>query len=114
MTTMIKRKHQRVELDQPIAITDMISGEAFGELVNVTVAGLMVITNKEIPTHSIHQLSLRLPVDVAGSEFLEIGADCLWSRKTENFNRYWAGFQIIDASDTALAQIEELISHHGK
>jgi hypothetical protein len=110
----IERKHERKELNQSIAIVDIINGGQFGELVNATVEGIMVITEKEIPTQSIYQLSLQLPVSIAGSSIVELGADCLWCRKVKNFSRFWAGFQIIDASDTAIEQLEELITHYGK
>ena len=74
----------------------------------------MVMTDQEIPTQSIYQLSLQLPVAIKGSSTIELGADSLWCRNVENFNRYWTGLHIIDASDLALAQLEELIAHYSK
>ena len=114
MKERVERKHERIELSQPISIIDVINGGEFGELINVTVEGIMVITDREIPTSSIYQLSLQLPVDLEGSNTVQVGADCLWCRRAENFTRYWAGFHIIDASDTALAQLEQLIAHYSK
>ncbi len=114
MTDRIKRKYQRTELNQAITIIDVINGGVFGELVNASVGGIMVIVDKDIPTQSIYQLSLQLPIEIEGSKTIEVGADCLWSRKAENFHRYWAGFHIIDASDTALAQLEALITYYSK
>ncbi len=111
---MNERKRERIELNQPITIADTINGGDFGELINVTVEGIMVITDKEIPTDSIYQLSLQLPVNLEGSDRVQLGADCLWCRKAENFHRYWAGFHIIDASDQALRQLETLIAHYAK
>lgn len=108
------RKLERKELIQPIAINDTINGGAFGELVNITTEGLMVITDREIETQAIFQLALQLPEPMVGSEMLVLGADCLWCRRAENFYRYWAGFQIIDASDHAIEQIEALISLYSK
>ncbi|MEE8056456.1 MAG: PilZ domain-containing protein [Pseudomonadales bacterium] len=113
-TERIERKHERKELNQPITIIDVINGGDFGELVNVSVEGMMVITDKEIPTHSIYQLSLQLPIEINGSSTVEVGADSLWCRKVENFHRYWTGFHIIDVSDTAMAQLEALIAHYSK
>ena len=111
---MIERKLERKELNQRIPIIDTINGGEFGELVNVTVEGIMIISDKEIPTQSIYQLSLQLPVEIDGSSTVELGADSLWCRSVENFNRYWAGLHIIDASDHALTQLEELIAHYSK
>lgn len=111
---MNSRKIERIELSQPISIVDTINGGAFGELINLTVEGLMALTDHQIPTHSIYQLELQLPMEIEGSKQIEIGADCLWCRPAENFHRYWAGFQIIDVSDQAMLQIEKLLEHYSK
>jgi hypothetical protein len=108
------RKLERKELTQPIAINDTINGGVFGELVNITTEGLMVITDREIETQAIFQLALQLPESLAGSDTLVLGADCLWCRRAENFYRYWAGFQIIDASNHAIEQIEALIGLYAR
>lgn len=111
---MNSRKLERAELNQPITIKDTINGGNFGELINVSVEGIMVMTENEIPTHSIYQLLLELPIELEGSKRVEVGADCLWCRKAENFHRYWAGFQIIDGSDLAFKQLEQLIENYAK
>jgi hypothetical protein len=114
MTNDIERKHERVTVNQTITIADLINGGNFGELLNVTVEGIMAITDKEIDTDSIFQLELNLPFDINGSSSIKIGADCLWCRKAENFHRYWAGFHIIDASDEALSQLKVLTEEYSK
>lgn len=114
MTDIIERKHDRIEISQRIMIKDVINGGTFGELVNVTVEGIMVITEQEIPIQSIYQLSLELPFDLCGSNTIDLGADCLWCRDVENISRFWSGFQIIDASPTAMQQMQELISRYAK
>ncbi len=108
------RRLERKELIQPIAVNDTINGGRFGELVNITAEGLMIITDREIETQAIFQLALQLPEALAGNDTLVLGADCLWCRRAENFYRYWAGFQIIDASDHAVEQIEALINLYAK
>jgi hypothetical protein len=108
------RKLERKQINQTIEVTDIINGGRFGELINITVEGLMAMTETEIPTQSIYQFSIKLPVDLHGSNTVELGADCLWCRKDENFHRFWGGFQIIDAADTAVKQIEDLIEAYSK
>lgn len=114
MTEIIERKYERREPTQSVTILDVINGGEFGELVNVSVEGIMVMTEQEIPTQSIYQLSLQLPTEIKGRTTVELGADCLWCRKVENFHRYWAGFHIIDASDLALEQLQEMIAQYSK
>lgn len=111
---MNNRKSERSELSQTIGITDMINGGGFGELINISPDGLMVMTPVEVPTHAIYQLELELPSNIEGSNRIAVGADCLWCRQAENFDRYWAGFHIIDASDQALLQIRKLIENYSE
>jgi hypothetical protein len=108
------RKLERKEIVQPIHIRDVINGGSFGELVNITAEGLMVITDQPLTPHSIFQLVLDLPGELEGSNTLELGADCLWCRDAVNFNRHWAGFHIIDISEQGLNQIQQLILLYSK
>jgi hypothetical protein len=108
------RKQARIEISQNIPVQDTINGGIFGELVNITSEGLMVMCEVPRAPHSIFQLSLQLPVELEGSNTLELGADCLWCREATNFNRHWAGLQIIDISDQGLRQIEQLILLYSK
>ena len=104
-----RRRKPRKTLNQPIAVHDVIEDRRFGELINVTTEGMMIMTDRLVPTQSIYQLAILLPTPLLGHDRVELGVDCLWSRQGEHYNRYWAGFQIIDASDTAIAQLEALI-----
>ncbi len=108
------RRLERKELSQTVVIHDTINGGVFGELVNITSEGLMIMTDREIETQAIFQLSLQLPEPIQGSDHVILGADCLWCRRAENFYRYWAGFQVIDASEQAISQIEALIDLYAK
>ena len=109
-----QRKHQRIEINQVITVNDLINGGDFGELVNATVEGIMLITESEIPVNSIYQLALNLPFELQGSDKIILGADCLWCREVEKIQRFWSGFQIIDASEVAAAQMAELIDHYSR
>lgn len=108
------RRLERKRLTQAIPVHDVINGGLFGELVNITSEGLMIMTDREIETQAIFQLSLELPEPLLGSAQLLLGADCLWCRRAENFTRYWAGFQVIDASDLAMQQIDTLIDLYAR
>ncbi|HUH36304.1 MAG TPA: PilZ domain-containing protein [Spongiibacteraceae bacterium] len=108
------RRRERAEPAGNIAVLDSINGGVLGELINISVDGLMLMTAREIATQSILQLSLQLPAPLLGSGTIELGADCLWCRKAEDQQHYWAGFQIIDASDEAVRQIETLIQQHAR
>ncbi len=104
------RKHQRQELNTTILIRNAMNRDFIGELVNITVEGLMIISDQEMSTNSIFQFSLELPEPINGMTHIDLGVDCLWSRSAENVDRHWSGYQIIDASPEALETIDALIS----
>lgn len=106
-----RRRQPRKTLDQTIIAVDTINGGEFGELVNLSLEGMMLMTGRSVPVQSIFQLALRLPEPLLGDDHIDVGVDCLWCRQAEQYSRYWAGFQIIDASDQALAQLQALMAH---
>lgn len=106
------RKLERKELSTTIGIRNVITGDIIGELVNITIEGMMIISDQEMDTNSIFQFQLALPETINGHDTIDVGVDCLWCRSAENFNRYWSGYQIIDASDDATETIASLISDY--
>jgi len=114
MSDRTDRRLQRIELSQPLVLLDLINGGVFGELVNITAEGMMAVITRELPTQSIFQLSLQLPEAIDGDSEIALGIDCLWCRPADNTQRYWAGFQIIDASDHAQQQLATLMAKYAK
>ena len=108
----MRRKEERIEINQSILIEDIISGTPFGSLVNISTSGIMIMTGRALETHAIFQLALKLPTPVNNSKQIVIGADCLWSR--QEAGQHWAGLQIIDASEEAIAQIKILMQNFSK
>lgn len=108
------RKLKRQELNTTILIRNSMTQELLGELANITVEGLMIISDQEMSTNSIFQFRLEFPESINGQTSIDLGVDCLWSRSAENFNRHWSGYQIIDASPDALVTIDELISGYSE
>jgi len=114
MSDITDRQSPRIELSQPMLLLDLINGGVFGELVNITAEGMMAVITQNLPAQSIYQLSLQLPEAIDGDREITLGIDCLWCRQADSPQRYWAGFQIIDASDRALEQLATLLEKYAK
>ena len=110
----MSRRQERKKLSQPIHIHDVINDSNFGELVNVTTEGMMIMTKQAYKPSSIFQLELTLPMVLEDSDKLQLGADCLWCSDAQLPGRYWCGFYIIDISELALKQLEQLILIYGE
>ena len=104
-----RRQQQRFKLQQPISVININTQNNMGALVNITTEGLMLMSDTAINSNRIYTISLILPNASSGHKQIDLGVDCLWSRSEVEYQRYWAGFQIIDASRSALDRIEGLI-----
>ena len=103
------RRQQRIEPQRPILVVNINTQKPMGALVNISLEGLMVMSDTIIDTNRIYQISLQLNDPVNGHKHIDLGVDCLWNRSETENQRYWAGFQIIDASRSSLNRIEMLI-----
>lgn len=103
-----RRQQQRVELHKPISVININTHKKMGALVNITTEGFMLMSDTLIESNRIYSVSLLLADAMNGHKQVDLGSDCLWSRDEVEGERYWAGFQIIDASRSALDYIEAL------
>ena len=108
-TDQQERRHQRHAVQKPIPAINLYTDQSMGALVNITIEGLMLMSNEPIESNRIYQMKLELPETINGHDSIELGVDCLWSRGEAQYQRYWAGFQIIDASQISIKIIESLI-----
>ncbi len=109
-----RRKSERKAINADVNIYDNINGLHVGLLVNVASEGIMVIADNEIEKDCIFQYELRLPMEVNHTDKIVVGVDCLWCQPADQKNKFWAGFHIIDISETDHATLEELIQEHGQ
>lgn len=104
-----QRSLPRHVLSEPIAVLDRLSQSSLGRLVNIHREGLMVVGSYPFEHERLYQLELQLPAAISGGGTIPVGVDCLWSRCADS-QMFWTGFKIIDASEQALLEIDELIA----
>jgi len=92
-----QRKKRRVAIAERVDVTDAYSGNTLGQLVNLSIDGLMLVGPGFIRPGTLYQL--RIPLDMqANAQVLLVGAECLWCQDANESGAYWSGFQIIDIS----------------
>ena len=102
------RKNPRVEIPEQVAVKDAHSGETVGQLVNLSVDGLMLMNNSCVEPGTIRQLRIPLTSGTQTSE-LSIGAECLWCEDANDSGSYWSGFHIIDISSADQKMLLSLV-----
>ena len=92
-----QRRQRRVTIPEHPQILDAHSGKILGQLVNLSVAGLMAVSPRSINCGTVYQV--RFPL-IIGDQPVEIqlGIESLWCEDTNESGSHWTGFQIIDIS----------------
>lgn len=108
-----KRRLPRRSLQVTADVYDRISQRFLGRLVNLHTEGLMIFGNQALAADHIYQLDLHLTTPINNRNMLPLGVECLWTRDEAEDRVHWAGCRIIDISDDALADLEELIREYG-
>lgn len=104
-----KRSNPRKICDTRIDILDVESNEVIGTLVNMSVSGFMMISEKSLPENYVFQFKVVFSPGAADSHTIQLGAESLWIQEVEGSNQRWIGFHIIDISDSDKAVISALI-----
>lgn len=104
-----KRSQVRIPVDDEIVVRDTVSSLEMGTLANVHDEGFMVISDGGLKEDNLYQVAFELG---AGKGEICLGAECLWISETGTGDQVWAGFQIMDISEEAKQQIDNLLSHY--
>ena len=108
MTDM--RNESRVTVDAKVTVIDLDSGKHIGNLLNISAGGLMLLSTNPIDPDRLYQLEIQFNVAINGFSTIQLGADSLWSKPSEDNTQFWTGFQIIDISEDNQQAITQLIN----
>lgn len=103
-----QRSKRRVTIPDHPQILDAHSGDVLGELVNLSVDGLMIVSPKFIASGTLCQL--RIPLICSGASVeIHIGVESLWCEDANDSGAYWTGFQIIDIAPEHQAILDAVV-----
>lgn len=106
-----RRKEIRVPVLVPLDVYDHGAGELLGELANLSLHGMLLLSRRCIDPNRILQVDIPLPESLSdGGMTLCLGIESLWAEEDATGDQYWCGFQIIDYAPQALHVLEKLIA----
>ena len=108
-----KRQLKRVHLIYYLRIFDTKSGKIVGHLVDITVQGIMMISEEPVATGKDYSYKMKLPGIIHGRDEIEFSAHCLWCKKDINPDFYVSGYSIKTVSSQDLKTIVSLINAYG-
>ena len=95
-----------------LGVIDRAGVERIGYMVNISMDGLMVISHRLIEMNKIWQFEMELPFEENGESWVHYEAESLWCEPTLDDSQFFAGFQIIDASEQTINKIQYLMSEY--
>lgn len=107
-----KRKFPRKKTTEILKVFDLNTEEYLGNLVNITPAGIMLVTHLAIEANTVYQLMIHFP-EGSGRLPITFGGEILWTDNRMGPNKKWAGIQIIDISEEMITRIHNLVDNPG-
>ena len=123
-TTTENRTVERRHLVFYLRVFDKDSGRILGHLTDISTAGLMLVSEREIEIDTVFTTRLILPKEVSGRTELQLKIRCVWCRPDPLPEFHIAGFQfveidleqkkLIDALNTEFSRETSLPPNHSE
>lgn len=104
-----KRNSRRVKV-RDLRVRAKDTGELMGSLVNLSFGGMLINSTTPYETKSYYDLRIPLDGKIAGRDFLDIEAECVWCNNDVNPLIYSVGLIFPAASDDNIAVIQQINS----
>lgn len=102
-----KRIIQRHQLPLYLQVFNRVTGRPLGYIVNISSQGMMLVSQAQLMTHAVFQLSIHVP-DKTSLKKIEFEALSLWSRSDVTPGYYDTGFSFIKTPDELILLVNAL------
>ena len=109
MSTSDQRRAPRRRAQDPIEVSDALTGENIGRIGNLSRDGMMLIGRRALRDDALYQLRFQLPDAYGRMRLLEAGVHEQWSEAAAVPGQHWAGLRIIALSDADTEILESWI-----
>lgn len=94
-----QRKLARRRTSDYFVVYERETERVVGRLVNLTVAGAMIISEGPVDVPTITKCKLRLPEPVEGRKEVVFDAESRWCKKNDQSDWYETGYKFVNVSD---------------
>ncbi len=105
-----RRRQKRWQLVQYLRVRNKKSNEITGHLVDISTAGVMLISDQAIPPENVYKFSMEIPQVEQQVCVLHFDAKSLWTKPDINPYFHNSGFCLLDPQPETISSIEALIS----
>jgi hypothetical protein len=100
-----QRKLARRRTSDYFIVYERETGRIVGRLVNLTIAGAMIIGEESVEVSTLIKCRLRLPEPVEGRQEILFDAECRWNRRNEHNDWWETGYKFVNISDADIQMI---------
>ncbi|MCB1785499.1 MAG: PilZ domain-containing protein [Chromatiaceae bacterium] len=106
-----RRKNNRIDAyDAGLRVIDGIDDSTLGIVGNLSLGGMMLITNRQLYADGILQLKIEPPPGFDASA-VSMGVKILWCTPANSPDEYWAGLETIDIGPSEERVLLSLLDH---
>lgn len=113
MGRLNQRKMKRRHLIYYLRVFDAVTGRLVGHLVDITVEGIMLISEEPIEANQDFKFKMVLPDEVLQTDHIVFDARSIWCKKDINPDFYATGLKVITIDPDTLLVIDSLIHKYG-
>ncbi len=113
LTEQERRTIQRRHLIYYLRVWNLDGGQVLGHVVDITLEGMMLISEEPIPTGKEYSLEIRWDDTDEGPQTISFRAMSRWCKPDVNDSFYDSGFLFLDHSPEILDPIKEMITKYG-
>ncbi|MBA7567458.1 hypothetical protein ES708_09170 [subsurface metagenome] len=92
---------------------DRVTDKAIGHIVDITSAGLRIVSDTPVKKGLKYGLRLDLTKVMNFEQQVVFSAKCIWQKMDEESGAYISGFEIIEMADKDMKIIKQLIYQFG-
>lgn len=94
-------------------VYDAKTGHTIGNLLNITVEGAMVLSDRQVTANILMELHIELPDGFADKSELVIKGKSLWCQKDINPEFFDIGYQFLELNPKDEEIIQKLVKEYG-
>ena len=100
------RRAPRRNVPHPVMVVDTMTGDAVGQLSNISESGMLLIASKPLAEDALYQLQFRLDGMPSRETPIEVGAHVQWAAPANTPGQMWVGlrFLVLGAAERASLQ----------
>lgn len=100
------RRAPRRRAEEVIQVVNSITGEVAGRIANLSIDGMMLVSDRPARDDALYQYTFQLPDENGQPHRYEIGMHEQWTEQANVPGQHWVGLRFIDVAAEDLIQLQ--------